>query len=149
MLPGSLEALRLLSEAGYRVLVLTNQACVGRGEVSMKTLEAIHNRLRQETATAGGKIDGFFICTHVPSDKCYCRKPKPGLIIQAQQKWGFDPTLTYFVGDDRRDMEAAMAANCKPVLVLTGKGRVTRKFLPTIPVFADLLAFVKTITKLF
>lgn len=146
MMPGSLEALRLLAESEYRVLVVTNQACVGRGEVSPQALETIHRKLCREAAAAGGRIDDLFVCTHAAGEQCGCRKPKPGLILQAQRKWGFDPAETCLVGDDIRDMQAAVAAGCIPILVLTGKGYEAKKSLPGVATFADLLAFVKTIT---
>lgn len=146
-LPGSLEAIRLLKEAGYVVLVLTNQACVGRGDLSPGGLEAIHDIMRREAADLGGNIDEFFICPHVPGDQCPCRKPEPGLVFQAQSKWGFTLEETLFVGDAARDIQAALAAGCRPVLVLTGKGESTRESYQSgdIPIFADLLSVVQSI----
>ncbi len=146
ILPRSLTALRLLTESGYRILVLTNQACVGRGELSWRELENIHRKLAQHVAAAGGRIDDFFVCPHLSTEQCSCRKPAPGLISQARQKWGFDPTATCLVGDDSRDIHAALTAGCIPVLVLTGKGQLTRRAFPDVAVFADLLFFVKSIT---
>lgn len=146
MLPGSLEALRLLAESNYRVLVVTNQACVGRGEISPHELETIHRKLCREAAAAGGRIDDIFVCTHAADEQCGCRKPKPGLILQAQREWRFEPADTCLVGDDIRDVEAAVAAGCIPILVHTGKGCAANKRMPDVAAFADLLAFVKTVT---
>ena len=147
ILPGCIEAIRSLKEAGYIILVLTNQACIGRGDLSWDTLEVIHNKLRGEVAASGGAIDEIFVCPHVTADKCSCRKPEPGLILQAQRRWRFVCQETMFVGDDVRDMEAALAAGCRPVLVLTGKGRNTHESLPDIPAYDDLLALVRTLTR--
>jgi len=145
ILPRSLTALKLLAESGYRILVLTNQACVGRGELSRQELENIHRKLSRHVAAAGGRIDDFFVCPHLSTEQCSCRKPAPGLISQAQQKWGFDPSATCLVGDDRRDILAALTAGCIPILVLTGKGLQAREAFPGVPVYADLLLFVKSI----
>ncbi|MBF0426505.1 MAG: HAD-IIIA family hydrolase [Magnetococcales bacterium] len=142
LLPGVLDAMRRLHAAGVIALVITNQACVGKGLISRETLETIHERLSMEVAAAGGRITGYFLCTHRNEDRCDCRKPAPGLIVQAQQAWGFDPAVTWMVGDAERDVLAAEAAGCRPALVRTGKGEKSVRQRPDVPAFADLAAFV-------
>jgi histidinol-phosphate phosphatase family protein len=111
-LPGALEALRLLSDAGYRVFIASNQPGIGRGMMSEADLAAIHARMRQEVAEAGGTIDGIYYCPHDWNEGCGCRKPRPGLLYQAQRAFHLDLTRTPFVGDDERDAAAAAAAGC-------------------------------------
>ena len=145
LIPEALVALRLLAKADYQILVLTNQACVGRGDTSLAMLDRIHDRLRERVQAAGGRIDGIFVCCHQDSDNCACRKPRAGLIFAAQEDWQFDLSSTWLVGDDVRDIEAAQAAGCRPALVLTGKGLAAAKTCPTIPTFANLLLFVNAL----
>ncbi len=146
MVSGSAEAVALLNLKGYQVLVVTNQACVGRGDLSCQTLELIHSRIEDQISLSGGKIDGWFVCTHRPQDACICRKPKPGLLFQARDTFGFILEETRFVGDASRDVEAARAAGCIPVLVQTGKGMKTALTHPEIECHPNLLAFASQLT---
>lgn len=141
--PDSLEALRLLTAAGYRVIVITNQACIGRGDVAMDVVEHIHGMMCRHVAERGGEIADIFLCPHSAEEGCTCRKPLPGLIEQAQEKWQFISEHTWFVGDAKRDIDAAVAAGCRPALVRTGHGVDTEKEVDNIPVFDDLLTFVR------
>jgi histidinol-phosphate phosphatase family protein len=110
--PGSLEALRLLHDWGYRTIVASNQPGIGRGVMNEADLEAVHDRMKREIAQAGGWIDAIYYCPHDWGDGCECRKPKPGLLYQAQRDFHLDLTRTLFVGDDERDAAAAAAADC-------------------------------------
>jgi histidinol-phosphate phosphatase family protein len=114
---GAREALRLLNEAGYRVIVVSNQAGIGRGVMTETDLLQIHNRMRAEAEEAGGRIDEIYYCPHDWNDGCACRKPSPGLLFQAQRELNLDLSRTSFVGDDERDREAAEAAGCPFFLV--------------------------------
>jgi len=116
-LPGSKEALRLFKEAGYRVVVVSNQAGIGRGEMADEDLLKIHERMKAETAAAGGHIEAIYYCPHGWDEGCECRKPKPGLLFQAQRELNLDLSRTPFIGDDERDAEAADAAGCPAMLV--------------------------------
>ncbi len=138
---GASEGLAALCEAGYTVLVITNQGAVGRAQMSRVELDAINTELSRRLATGGGRIANFFICPHSDADACDCRKPKPGLLQQALAAWGFDPAVTWFIGDASRDVQAARAAGVRPALVLTGKGARESALHPDVPVFADLAAF--------
>lgn len=116
-LPGSLEALRLLREAGFLVIVVTNQAGIARGTMSVADLEAVHHRLRSDAAAAGGDIGAIYYCPHGWDEGCDCRKPRPGMLFAAQRDHGLDLSRTWFIGDDDRDREAALAAGCRSMLV--------------------------------
>lgn len=126
-IPGSLEAIALLSQAGYRVLVATNQSGVGRGLFEMSTLNAIHDKMHRALGLAGGRIDGIFYCPHAQDAGCNCRKPKPGLLEEIAHRFGVSLEGVPFIGDSLRDLQAAAAVGAKPILVLTGKGKKTRK----------------------
>ena len=116
-LPGSKEALRLFKEHGYRVIVATNQPGVARGALSETDLVAIHERMCAEAAAAGGGIDRIYACLHNWDEGCECRKPRPGLIYEAQHDLDLDLTATFLIGDDERDETAARAAGCPARLV--------------------------------
>ena len=109
-LPGAREALRLFAEAGWKVLLISNQPGIARGSMTEQDLEAIHARMLAEAEEAGGRIDGIYYCPHGWDEGCPCRKPAPGLLFQAQHEHQLDLTRTTFVGDDERDGVAAEAA---------------------------------------
>jgi len=144
MLPGAPEAIALLNARGYRVIVVTNQACVGRGELEPDALDAIHSKMNGAIERAGGRIEAVYVCPHTDDDGCKCRKPRPGLLDQAQRDFDFDPALTWSVGDAARDLHAARAAGCRPALVRTGKGARLDP-TPGVPVFDNLTHFVETL----
>lgn len=135
---GAAEATRLLADAGYTLLVVTNQAAVGRGLLDLDTLHDIHHELDRRL---GNTVRGFFVCPHTPEARCACRKPGIALLEQACIAWPFDPAATWFVVDADRDIEAARRAHVQPALVRTGKGAVTERDFPDVPAFDDLLAF--------
>lgn len=116
-LPGSREALRSFREAGYRVIVASNQAGVSRGHLSLEALEVIHETMRAQARAAGGAIDAIYYCPHDWDAGCECRKPRPGLLFQAQREFSLDLTRTCFLGDDERDLQAAEAAGALGRLV--------------------------------
>lgn len=116
-LPGAKEALRLLKEAGYRVIIVSNQAGIARGAMTEGALIHIHERIKAEVVEAGGQIDAIYYCPHGWDEGCECRKPKPGMLFQAQRDFSLDLSRTYFIGDDERDGQAADAAGCPCVLV--------------------------------
>ncbi|HVN41670.1 MAG TPA: HAD-IIIA family hydrolase [Steroidobacteraceae bacterium] len=145
-LPGAREALALLTRAGIRVSVATNQSGVGRGLMSAADLEAVHARMRREALAAGGRIDALYACPHAPEAGCPCRKPAPGLIEEAIAAAQVPACETLVVGDDGRDLQAADAAGVPAALVLTGKGRAAAALSPrTVPVYDDLLALARAL----
>jgi D-glycero-D-manno-heptose 1,7-bisphosphate phosphatase len=143
-IPGSVEAIARLNAAGYRVVIATNQSGIARGLYDLEAMHAIHRKLSALLVPLNGRIDGIFFCPHGPQDHCDCRKPKTGLFKQIAQRLRVDITKALAVGDSLRDIQAAIAAGAKPVLVRTGKGEETLRsgLLPAdIPVFDDLAAF--------
>ncbi len=124
-LAGSLQAIARLVQAGWRIVVATNQSGVARGLFDLATLSAIHAKMHHAVAAAGGRIDAIFFCPHGPDDGCECRKPKPGMIREILERFDANAADVFYVGDTLRDLQAAVAAGCRPVLVLSGKGRQT------------------------
>ena len=116
-LPGAQDALKLFNEAGFRVIVISNQAGIARGAMTEADLAVIHDRMKEEAVQAGGRIDAIYYCPHGWDDDCDCRKPKPGMLFRAQREHHLDLTRTTFIGDDERDAEAADAAACLPLLL--------------------------------
>ena len=141
---GSIEALVLLKEIGKRVFVATNQSGIGRGLFDESELEAIHKKMIKTVEKAGGQIEGVVHCPHQPSDLCECRKPRLGLLRQIEQLADQSVLGCPFVGDSLRDIEAAQAAGCEPVLVLTGNGLKTKPLVRgEVEVFNNLSEFAK------
>jgi histidinol-phosphate phosphatase family protein len=116
-LPGAREALRHLHGRGYRVIIVSNQAGVNRGVLTAADVDAVNAKMRTEAAAAGGNIDAIYYCPHDWEEGCACRKPRPGMLFQAQRDHLLDLTRTWFIGDDERDAQAARAAHCNPILV--------------------------------
>ena len=140
-IPGSLEAIASLTQAGFRVVVASNQSGVGRGLFDMATLNAIHAKMHKQVAQAGGRIDAVFFCPHAAESLCQCRKPRPGLFREIATRLHVDLAGVPAVGDALRDIEAALAVGAKPLLVKTGKGLRTLQggSLPEgVPVYEDL-----------
>lgn len=149
-LPGSIDAMVKLSRAGYQIAIATNQSGIARGMYDVHTLNMMHEKLQRTLAAQGGVVDGIFYCPHGPDDQCECRKPKPGMLRDIQQRFAVDLSDVYVVGDSLRDLQAAQAVGAKPVLVKTGKGERTiakNEGLAGIPVFDDLAAFVDQLLK--
>jgi len=142
LLAGAADAIAALNRKGYRGLVITNQACVGRGDLSSTELDAIHRLMLEQVAEAGGEIEAIYVCPHRDEDECDCRKPKPGLIMQAHADYGFDLAATWMIGDSPRDAEAALAAGCRAALVRSGT-RLRTTPRTGVTVFDNLSAFVR------
>ena len=140
-IPGSLEAIAQLNQAGYRVVVATNQSGVGRGLFDMATLNAIHAKMHKLAGQAGGRIDAVFLCPHAADSRCACRKPKSGLFSDIAARFHVDLQHVHAVGDALRDVQAAISAGARPMLVKTGKGMRTLEggqLPPGVPVFENL-----------
>jgi D-glycero-D-manno-heptose 1,7-bisphosphate phosphatase len=124
-LPGSLEAIARLNQAGYRIAVASNQSGIGRGLFDMATLNAMHAKMHRQAAAVGGRIDAVFFCPHTAQDHCDCRKPKPGMLKMIAERFEVDPEHTPVVGDALRDLQAGAALGFRTHLVRTGKGEKT------------------------
>ena len=150
-LPGSLEALVLLSRAGLRLSVATNQSAVGRGLMTQAQLDQVFAAMRTQAASAGAPLSGVYFCPHSPDAHCDCRKPAPGLIVAAVRDSGIPAAQTLLVGDDVRDVAAARAAGVHAALVRTGKGLQTEVTVhergEVLPVFADLAQLTRALTR--
>jgi D-glycero-D-manno-heptose 1,7-bisphosphate phosphatase len=147
-LPGSLEAIARLTQAGYRVVVATNQSGIGRGLFDMPTLNAIHDKMHKACALVGGRIDAVFFCPHAAEADCKCRKPRSGMIEEIAERYGSDLQNVPSVGDSLRDLEASACKGAQPVLVLTGKAQKTQAkggLPPNTLVYPDLAAYVATL----
>ena len=116
-LPGAQEALTRLKQAGYRIVVISNQAGIARGAMTEADLLEIHRQMVREITRTGGGVDAIYYCPHHWDDGCECRKPKPGMLFQAQRDFNLDLSRTLFIGDDERDGQAADAAGCPSMLV--------------------------------
>jgi len=115
--PGALEGLRVLAGIGARVAVVTNQSAIGRGVVDAARVEAIHSRMSREVRRAGGRIDDVLVCPHSPSDLCDCRKPAPGLLVEALRRLDAGGCRPYVVGDSWSDGAAGALVGARTVLV--------------------------------
>lgn len=148
-IPGSIEAIVQLSNAGFTIAIATNQSGLARGYFSIEALTAMHDKMHQMVRQAGGSIAAIAFCPHGPDDGCNCRKPKPGLIYQLESQLQLNAQGAWLVGDSLRDLQAAEAAGCKPALVKTGKGGSTLSKLHqlsnTVPVFKDLADFANVL----
>lgn len=123
LIPGALEGIALLTQAGFRIAIVTNQSVIGKGLASEAMVHALHYALEEQVDAAGGLIDRFYVCPDHPERPTPRRKPAPGMILEALEDFGVDAAKTPFVGDALRDMQAAHAAGCPRWLVKTGKGQ--------------------------
>lgn len=149
-LPGSLEAIARLHQAGYRVVIATNQSGIARGLFDIRTLNAIHQKMHSAAQALGGDIDAIFFCPHAGDDDCDCRKPRPGLFQEIAQRFDINLKGIPAVGDSLRDLQAGFVSGCAPYLVQTGKGEATGKkggLPPGTRIFPDLSAVVDHLLK--
>jgi D-glycero-D-manno-heptose 1,7-bisphosphate phosphatase len=121
--PRSVQALAELRNSAYKIIIVTNQAGVGKGLISPEIAAEINRCVVAEIERAGGKVDGLYVCPHTAHDRCTCRKPQPGLLIRAAQELGIDLAASYMIGDAASDVAAGQRAGVKQaILVLTGRG---------------------------
>lgn len=116
-LPGALEAVARLNQAGWHTVLATNQPGIGRGLLDMQAVNAVHKRLNQLLQAKGGRLDAAFFCPHTPEDACQCRKPLPGLLQEISARFGAALSEVHMVGASLRDLQTAQAAGCVPHLV--------------------------------
>jgi len=117
------DAIALLNAKGFQVILITNQSAVGRGMISRPTLDAILKKMTHGVEQAGGRIKDIFFCPHTPDQGCECRKPKPGMILNAVACHAIDLSKSFMVGDSAKDIECGKNAGCaKTILVKTGNG---------------------------
>lgn len=155
-IPGAPEAIKKLKDAGFLVIVVTNQSGVARGYYTLEDVECLHAHIREELARIGASIDAFYVCPHHPKEgfgaykaDCDCRKGKPGMLLQAARDFDIDLKRSYMVGDKVADVEAGKNAGCRSVMVLTGYGEDAAKQMTrdSIPLFGDIGRAVAYITE--
>ncbi|MFW9877981.1 MAG: D-glycero-beta-D-manno-heptose 1,7-bisphosphate 7-phosphatase [Candidatus Thorarchaeota archaeon] len=131
---GSIEALKILKNKGFLLIIITNQAGIARGFFTKETLEVIHNKMKKILKQKNVQLDDIYYCPHHPdfTGPCNCRKPNPGMILEAQLNYNIDLNNSYMVGDTLNDIETGKAAKCKTVLVLTGYGKKEQKKISSI-----------------
>lgn len=116
-LPGAREAVKVLKNAGYEIILISNQPGIARGKLTEETLAAIHKKMQAELAEIGAAIDHIYYCPHDWDEGCFCRKPKPGMLYKAQRDLGLDLTKCWMLGDDERDMHAGGDAGCRCMII--------------------------------
>ncbi len=124
-MPGLERALVSPASSQRLMVIVSNQACVGKGLLDESTLTAITVRFVSELNRTGIRIDGAYYCPHIPSAQCGCRKPRPGMLLRAAETWNIDLATSVLVGDSMADVEAARAAGCRAILYQTDGGEVT------------------------
>ncbi len=139
-IPRSAEAVSLLNKNGFDVIIITNQSAIGRGMITSNGLKAIFDKMKKGIKDSGGEIKDIFFCPHLPNQGCSCRKPKPGLILQAVRKYNIDLSLAYMVGDSAKDIECAKKSGCTSVLVQTGNGKEAQVLLESNGIYPDFKA---------
>lgn len=151
-IPGSLEAIVALSRHGYKVIIATNLSDLSKGLVTTPEVDAIHAHMCGEVTSMGGRIEGVYVCPHTEGDGCDCRKPRIGLLDKIERDLGADLRNAYMVGDSLKDIQAARAKGCQPVLVRTGNGLQTEnttllwpKYGQDLAVFEDLAEFTQSL----
>lgn len=149
-IPGSLEAIARLNQAGYRVVVASNQSGIARELFDMTILNAIHQKMHASAQQVGATIDAIFFCPHAAIDSCDCRKPKAGMFDEIAKRFKVSLKGVPTVGDSLRDLQAGFVSGCVPYLVLTGKGERTNEvggLPPGTQVFANLSDMVNSLLK--
>lgn len=154
-IPGAAKAIRLLNEAGFLVVVVTNQSGVARGYYTEEDVHLLHRHISTLLELDGSRVDAWYYCPHHPEGRgsyalpCRCRKPQPGMLREAALRFDIDLEASIMIGDKLVDVEAGRAAGCRPILVRTGYGAVEQALIPEgVAVFDDLLAAAEQITGL-
>ena len=119
-LPGVLAALAQLAQRDWPIVIATNQAAIGRHIITRAAVDAINAYLVEHITAAGGRVDGVYLCPHRPDEGCLCRKPAPGLLLQAAADLGLDLKASVMIGDAASDVRTALAVGAKPIFLLTG-----------------------------
>ncbi len=146
-LPGALDAMARLCQAGWHLVIASNQSGLGRGLFDLSTLNQMHDKMNKLLAVQGGRVDAIFFCPHLPQDQCACRKPLPGLFEHIGERFGVPLSQVHAVGDSLRDAQAAALVGCQTHLVCTGKSegwqdnQPPEQFPAHTRVHADLSAF--------
>lgn len=152
-IPGAAQAIRLLNDAGYRVIVVTNQSGIARGYFDEAAVNRLHRYIDGELTRFGASIDAYYFCPHHPEysiddngKTCGCRKPLAGMLFKAAADFSLDLSASFIIGDKLADVQAGINAGCRPFLVRTGYGAEEAAKLPMdVPVYDDLLTAARAI----
>jgi len=158
LIEGAAEAIRIINSLGYLAIVITNQPVIARGDVDFPTLDLIHMKMETDLGMYGAYIDDIFYCPHHPDRgfagerpeykiDCDCRKPKPGMILQAVKKYNIDLSQSYMVGDDKRDVQAGINSGCNPIFLAGVEKGKKEKFDSSVMVFPDLKEFAVSLAE--
>ena len=139
LINGTAEAIKMINQSGYLAIVVSNQPVIARGEVTLKGLQEIHNKMETLLGREGAYVDDIFYCPHHPDKgfegerpeykiECDCRKPKPGMLLEAAKQYNIDLSQSYMIGDSKNDIEAGQAAGCKVVYVGNGEQKDVVKY---------------------
>jgi mannose-1-phosphate guanylyltransferase / phosphomannomutase len=150
LLPGVPEAIRKLNDADYKVYVVTNQPHIAKGFMTFQELEVLHDKIRATLAAVGARLDAFYVCPHHPKKgfpgevpemkiECDCRKPRPGLLLQAIKEHGLDPAQTWMVGDSKGDVLAGQRAGVRTIYLAAGGGAQSKEEKELADVVPDLI----------
>ncbi len=142
-LPRALDALRMLAKLDAEVIVVTNQSAIGRGKTSQGEVDDLHRRMIAAIEAEGGRVTAVYFCPHTPSDGCNCRKPQPGLLLEAARKHDVDLPRSVLAGDRASDIAAARAAGCAAIRIGTEEGQPA----DDVPVVSDLYEAVPRIQR--
>jgi D-glycero-D-manno-heptose 1,7-bisphosphate phosphatase len=153
LIPGAPSAIRLLNEAGFLVIVVTNQSGIGRGYYDEADVHRLHRFMDEELKRHGAAVDAYYLCPHHPLHgigeyrrECGCRKPLPGMLLEAADDFSIDLAASFIIGDKMADIEAGHAAGCRPLLVMTGYGETASVSLPVgVSSYDDILAAARAI----
>ncbi len=136
-IPGAPEAIGMLKDAGFLVIVVTNQSGVARGYYPIEAVHRLHRHMDDELAKLGVAVDAYYVCPHHPAGEeeeyskvCVCRKPLPGMLMEAARDFSIDLKSSYMIGDHLSDVEAGLKAGCRPLFVTTGHGRDEQSRVP-------------------
>jgi D-glycero-D-manno-heptose 1,7-bisphosphate phosphatase len=134
-IPGADQAIRLLNDAGFLVVVVSNQSGVARGYYTEEDVQLLHLHISTQLERAGARVDAWYYCPHHPAGRgtyalsCHCRKPQPGMLLEAARRFDIDLQSSFVIGDKLVDIEAGHAAGCRSILVRTGYGREEEQYL--------------------
>lgn len=148
LLPGTIEALRLLQSAGYGLAIVTNQSGIGRGVYTVEDFWAFQGRLLADLEGQGIRIAETYFCPHRPDEGCACRKPSPASLFRARDRFDVDLARSWVIGDHASDVALGAAAGCRSILVLTGHGAMEQSKLepsPAAMVLPDILSAARHI----
>jgi D-glycero-D-manno-heptose 1,7-bisphosphate phosphatase len=154
-IPGAMQAIRLFNDTGFLVVVVTNQSGVARGYYTEEDVHNLHRHMTMQLEQVGSRVDAWYYCPHHPAGRgsyalpCRCRKPQPGMLLEAARRFDIDLEASIMIGDKLVDVEAGRAAGCRTILVRTGYGSEEEPRLPQgVEVFDDLLAAAEYHAKL-